>query len=349
MIAAGWAWTRPTEVLRQMVIRRGVISAPHFKSQLENLIIPGALNAMGPLWRPKIEIIDRTLSAEDDADKPTVAPELSTLSFPLHPTNPEQTATLTALLQNRINDLAADSIALAEVENNSTHLALNQSLSRAQRAFTLVSDEQYVETLRGEIERIISLTEAAIRRQNALHESLTKRYASLTDRIALLQGGLDRLLSSMDESASTYPGMSQVVADRVTSMRMELENHIPAERVQLIKNLESSQARVDELEASLKQERLRFNTFETDIADRQANAQMAIEAASAALTKYQAQSAAKLVAQPLTIVEEFDLTEKKSNRLLFSFGVLILGGLSSLLSAYLLEGVRLARMGATQG
>jgi hypothetical protein len=119
--------------------------------------------------------------------------------------------------------------------------------------------------------------------------------------------------------------------------------------VQLIKNLESSQARVDELEASLKQERLRFNTFETDIADRQANAQMAIEAASAALTKYQAQSAAKLVAQPLTIVEEFDLTEKKSNRLLFSFGVLILGGLSSLLSAYLLEGVRLARMGATQG
>ena len=81
----------------------------------------------------------------------------------------------------------------------------------------------------------------------------------------------------MDESASTYPGMSQVVADRVTSMRMELENQIPAERVQLIKNLESSQARVDELEASLKQQRLRSNTFETDIADRQANAQMSIE------------------------------------------------------------------------
>ena len=146
------------EVLRQIVVRRGVISAPHFKSQLENLIIPGALNAMDPLWRPNIEIIDRTLSEEDDADKPTVAPDLSTLSFPLHPTDPEQTATLAALLRNRLNDLSADSIALAEVEHQSTQLALNQSLSRAQRAYTLVSDDQYVNTLRGEIERDISLT-----------------------------------------------------------------------------------------------------------------------------------------------------------------------------------------------
>ena len=347
MIAAGWVWTRPTQVLRQIVIRRGVISASHFKSQLENLIIPGALNAMDPLWRPNIEIIDRTLSEEDDADKPTVAPDLSTLSFPLHPTDPERTATLTALLRNRLNDLSEDSIALAEVDDNSTQLALNQSLSRAQRAFSLVSDDQYVDTLRGEIERDISLTEAAIRRQNALHESLMKRYASLTDRIALLQGALDSLLASMDESASTYPGMSQVVADRVTSMRMELENQIPAERVQLIKNLESSQARVDELEASLKQQRLRSNTFETDIADRQANAQMAIETTTGALAKYAARSKAKLVSQPLSILEEFDLAET-SNRVLITLGVLILGGLASLLSAYVLEAVRLARVGAMQ-
>ncbi len=353
VLAAGWIWTRPPEIMHQMVIRRGIISAGHFRGQLENIIIPGAVSAMDPDWRPLIKIaevgiIDRTLGEGDDPGAPSVASDLSTLSFPAH-SDAQRTAQLADQLRLRIKALAEDSAPLAKVEDESRRLALSQALSRAERAYQVVSDPMYVDAVRGEIDRDIALTEAGIRRQNAVHESLTKRYASLTSRMALLQNASENLLGSMDGSDSTDPGMAQVVADRVTSMRMELEKQIPAERVQLVRSLEEAEARVDQLEASMKQQRLQANTFDSDIAERQANAQMSIESASAALTKYQAQSAAKLVSQPLTIVEEFDLGEEPGNRLLITLGVLILGGLASLLSAYVLEAVRLARVGAMQG
>jgi len=350
VIAAGWVWTRPPQVMHQIVIRRGIIGAAHFRSQLENIIIPGALNAMDPGWRPVIKISSPilVLASGDDTDSSTATVDLSTVSFKARVGSPESTAKLAGLLRQRIEMLALDSSPIANVENDSKQLVLSQAASRAEHAYSIVSNAEYVDAVRGEIDRDIALTEAGIRRQNAIHASLTERYASLSDRMVLLQGLLDNLLLSMDEDPSTYPGMSQVVADRVTSMRMEKENQIPAERVQLVQSIESSQARVDELEASLKQQRLQAATFNSDMAERQANAQIAIESATAALTKYQAQSAAKLVSQPLSIVEEFDLA-KESSRLLKTLVLLLVGGFASLLSAYVLEAIRLARIGVMQG
>ena len=112
----------------------------------------------------------------------------------MHAADPEYTAKLAGLLRNRIEALAADSTPIARVEDEARLLSLSQALGRAVHAYTVVSDKKYVNALRGAIDRDIALTEAGIRRQNAIHVSLTDRYASLTDRMALLQGLLENLL-----------------------------------------------------------------------------------------------------------------------------------------------------------
>ena len=347
VITAGWIWTRPAQTMHQFVIRRGIIGAEHFRSQLESLIIPGALNAMDPDWRPDIEITDRKSAETFTGFGASPEASLSTLSFPIHATDAEVTSKLSSLLRERIETLARDSTPIATVEDQSLRLAFKQAVSRAQHAYEVVSDEGYVDVLRGELDRDIALTTSGIRRQQASLVSLSQRYESLAGRMTLLQGLLENLLNSMDDTTTAYPGMAQVVADRVTSMRMELEIQIPAERVLLLQSIEEAQARMDQLEADLTQQRLQANTFDTDMAEQQTNAQLDIESAVASLTKYQAQSAAKLVAQPLAIVEEFDLVEKR-NPLLVTLATLFIGCLLSLLSAYVLEAIRLARIGALQ-
>jgi hypothetical protein len=59
----------------------------------------------------------------------------------------------------------------------------------------------------------------------------------------------------------------------------------------------------------------------------------------------EARKDARLVHQPTSIIEELTVVRPDDNRSIKTLAILVFGGLCSLLSAYALEALRLARLG----
>ena len=81
------------------------------------------------------------------------------------------------------------------------------------------------------------------------------------------------------------------------------------------------------------------------MATQQAAALDAIAIAQNALDLFEARKSAGLVHQPVSIIDEFEIYQTNETRLPVTLAILVFGALCSLLSAYALEVLRLARLG----
>jgi DNA repair exonuclease SbcCD ATPase subunit len=226
---------------------------------------------------------------------------------------------------------------------------LTRKVTEARDAYSRISEESYIAALRGRIDKEIQLTEASIRRQVALYEFQSQRNATLDEHADRVSSRLDELLATMGTTESTFPGTVQVLVDRITSLRLELEDRIPEERLQIERRINEGMAEQDRLAAILSQQKLEAQNFDADLAARQSVALDAIAAAESALAMLEARKDARLVHQPTSIVEELTVVRPDDNRLIKTLAILVFGGLCSLLSAYALEALRLARLGTLAG
>jgi hypothetical protein len=191
----------------------------------------------------------------------------------------------------------------------------------------------------------MAVTKAAITKEVVLDEQLTSREIFTRQRESDLRGTLDELLASLGTSDAASPGTEQLIADRIASLRLELEQQIPAERFEIQRRLGTCRAEQASLNAKLLQQELESVNFGSDLALRQEKLKASVDAVRSDLSLFDARTGADLIHQPLTILEEFRRIEPHDQHLLMTIAILILGGIASLIAAYILEALRIARLG----
>lgn len=342
IIAGAWYFTKPPKAQYQFIVQVGSYPRAALLEQLEGVIVPQASMNLPDLWRPEVKIGPLTKMSSESAHYPE---HLISVSLLLSSGSAEAQSQFISRIQSAVSQLSAISEKIVASEYQAQLSQLQRALSEATVAHAIISKESYVDALRGLITKEILLTQAGIQRQEAIFLHQTQRDATLDEHAVRLTSNLDGLLATMGETESKFPGAAQILIDRITSLRLELEDRLPNERLQIERRLNECNAEQDRLTAILSQQRLEFNNFDTDLATRQAAALDALAIAQNALDLFEARKSAGLVHQPVSIIDEFEIYQTNETRLLVTLAILVFGALCSLLSAYALEVLRLARLG----
>ena len=345
VLAGGWYFTRPADLRYQLVIRAGSYPRSLLLEQLEGVIVPQAIDGLPDGWKPRIKIGALIASANADPDDLNTAQSLISMAYPISSGSPAAHAMLLDRLHTALDAISTKDTVIVSNQYRAQKSLLNRKVSATSAAYERISEEAYIMALRGLINKDIQLTEAALRRQEAIYQFQSKRSATLDEREVRIASRLDELLSTMGETDSAFPGTVQVLVDRITSLRLELEDRIPDERLQIERRLNESLAEQDRLAAILSQQKLEAHNFDADLAVRQSAALDELADAENSLALLQAQEEAELIHQPTAIIEELTTTQIDENRPLKTLAILVFGGLCSILSAYALEALRLARLG----
>ena len=193
------------------------------------------------------------------------------------------------------------------------------------------------------------MTTASLVQQTELEDQLTARELFIEKRVVTLASTLESLLASLNLTNGSTAGTQQLLADRIATLRLELEHRIPAERLELHGRLAACRAEQANYNAILIQQDLESVNFISDLAVRQEAVRATIDGAKTARDLFNAKMQATLIHQPLTILDEFRRVEPRDQQLLMTFAILILGGIASLIAAYVLEALRIARLGTLAG
>ncbi|MCH2136146.1 MAG: gp58-like family protein [Phycisphaerales bacterium] len=347
--AAGWKVLVPGSLQQQLVIRPGVLTQSYVLAQLEHSIIPIAKASVAP-WRPEIEVEVDDLSLDsEDANAASSLANLRDILVSFRFDHAKAADQLTQAIEEGLAGLKSISEAMSSVKREQVRLRLRDNLRIAQDGLQQVTSPDYVAALRGQSEAAIATSQAAIDREDATLDSLMARRSAIESRAPVLQNLLQELTQSMSPEESSDPAMAQILADRVASLRLELETAIPRERLELIQSQKQAQADKDKWFATLSAQRLKAATFESDLLAQQAEATQAVTAAESALSEYETRIQAQLADSPLTIVGEYQDRGDGLPMIAWAAVLLIAGVICSLCATLGLEALRLARMGVEQG
>ncbi len=339
---AVWNYLNATDSTLVLVVHRGDNDAAMVESQLREVVIPGAVQDLNKDWRPEVLLV------QQDANDPETPPsDLYLLTAKTSSGTSEEHARLREALRERVGVLSKRFAAVTEAKELSDAQQFEQSLVSAKSNLREISAPPYVNALRARLDRDLAYTKASVAKARGLEAAILERESRLSDREETLQSTLSLLLDTINDSNDTA-GLQQVFVDRITSIRLELEQRIPAERIDLRYRLGETRAELLQLAAQQSQQELEAATFDLDLDRRQSEAQTAVHTAEAAKALFQARVTASMVHQPLSIIEEFSEINDRESRLILSVSIAMLSGLTSLAAAYVLEGIRLGRQGVMQ-
>ena len=351
VLVGGWYFTRSPKLMHQFVIESGSYPRSLLLEQIEGVILPRVTSGLPDGWMPVIDV--GALVATDETDEPepddlATAKSLISISIPSTEDNSESQQILLDRLRAEMSLFSKNDAVIVDVAYAGRQAELKRMIAVSRRAYSIITEDSYVTALRGLVKKEMEFTSAAILRQETLFQFQSKRDASLDDHASRVSDRLDELLVIMGETESAFPGAVQVLVDRITSLRLELEERIPAERLQIERRMGECVAEQDRLAAILSQQQLEAQNFDTDLLARQAGAFVAVARAERNLILLEAKKQAGLIFQSAKIIEEIAIARLDDNKHLKTLAILILGGICSILSAYALETVRLARFGALE-
>lgn len=348
VLAAGWYYARTAESTWEIVINPGGNDYAMVISQMEQVVIPGAVQDITNGWKPVVSI-SPTSEAIKLIKKDVVNPELLTIRFSTSHGTDELHTLLADGLRERIQAVSARLALVTSAEQTSAMMSLAQTITSKEAALSLISKPDYVAALRGQLDKSIAMTTAALVQQTELEDQITTRGLFIEERVVTLASTLESLLASLNLTNGSTAGTQQLLADRIATLRLELEHRIPAERLELNGRLAACRAEQATLNAILIQKGLESVNFISDLTVRQEAVQATIDDAKTARDLFNAKMQATLIHQPLTILDEFRRIEPRDQQLLMTFAILILGCIASLVSAYVLEALRIARLGTLAG
>ena len=348
VLMAGWYYIRDADSSWEMIISPGGNDYAMVISQMEQVVIPGAVQDIINGWKPIVNISPTSKSLLPIEDT-NANPELVTISFRTSSGTDELHTALADGLRKRVQAVSTRLALVTSAEQASAMLFLTHTIDRQENALSVITKPDYVAALRGRLEKNISMTKAAITKQTVLDEQLTARELFLETRTITLDSTLDSLLASLNSASNASSGTQQLLADRITTIRLELEHRIPAERLEIQGRLGTCRAEQAALNATLIQQELESVNFIADLTAQQDAVRATIDDARTARDLFDAKMQATLIHQPLSILEEFRRVEPRDQQLLMTIAILILGGIASLISAYVLEALRIARLGTLAG
>jgi len=410
VLLAGWYYTRSGgETRYEIVVDRGNYGYEEVKDHLNRVLLPAASATTPETWIPDLTLTDRraerlaeisTLSVEEEQQL-TLQPELLTISFATTRGDAADHADLAADLTSRLEAYAGRMKAVVATNKTSEAQTLSQGLAAKKRglankeralataklklegakraladketAYRIISEPSYVAALKGAVDSELARTRSSINKQELLLSSLADQTTRLTTRDENLQQTLGDLITSLDAADASTSGTAQLLADRIATLRVELEQRIPRERIDIDRRALEAEATIERLQIQLTQQELTAINFESDLAIRQENAQDAITVATEridavqrsidaatqaldvarediadaelAITLFDQKAEADVIHQPLTIVGAFERSVPNERRAMMTLAILVLGGMCSVGSAYGLEALRLARLG----
>ena len=348
VLVGGWYFTRSPKLMHRFVIESGSYPRSLLLEQIEGVILPRVTSGLPDGWMPVIDVGALVATDEPEPDDLATAKSLISISIPSAEDNSESQQILLDRLRAEMSLFSKNDAVIVDVAYAGKQAELKRMIAVSQRAYSIITEDSYVTALRGLVKKEMEFTSAAILRQETLFQFQSKRDASLDDHASRVSDRLDELLVTMGETGSSFPGAVQVLVDRITSLRLELEERIPAERLQIERRLGECAAEQDRLTAILSQQQLEAQNFDTDLLARQAGAFVAVARAERNLILLEAKKQAGLIFQSAKIIEEIAIARLDDNKHLKTLAILILGGICSILSAYALETVRLARFGALE-
>ena len=348
VLVGGWYFTRSPKLMHRFVIESGSYPRSLLLEQIEGVILPRVTSELPGGWMPVIDVGALVATDEPEPDDLATAKSLISISIPSAEDNSESQQILLDRLRAEMSLFSKNDAVIADVGYAAEQAALMRVIAVSQRKYSMITEDSYVTALRGVVEKKIEFTKVAILRQETLFQFLSKRDASLDDHASRVSDRLDELLATMGGTGSAFSGAVQVLVGRITSLRLELEERIPAERLQIERRLGECAAEQDRLTAILSQQQLEAQNFDTDLLARQAGAFVAVARAERNLILLEAKKQAGLIFQSTKIIEEITIARLDDNKRLKTLAILILGGICSILSAYALETVRLARFGALE-
>ena len=348
VLVGGWYFTRSPKLMHRFVIESGSYPRSLLLEQIEGVILPRVTSELSDGWMPVINVGALVATDEPEPDDLATAKSLISISIPSAEDNSESQQILLDRLRAEMSLFSKNDAVIVDVAYAGRQAELKQAIAVNQRAYSIITEDSYVTALRGLVKKEMEFTSAAILRQETLFQFQSKRDASLDDHASRVSDRLDELLATMGETESSFPGAVQVLVDRITSLRLELEERIPAERLQIERRLGECAAEQDRLTAILSQQQLEAQNFDTDLLARQAGALEAVAHAERDLILLEAKKQAGLIFQSTKIIEEITIARLDDNKRLKTLAILILGGMCSFLAAYALETVRLARLGTLE-
>ncbi len=348
VLVGGWYFTRSPKLMHRFVIESGSYPRSLLLEQIEGVILPRVTSELPGGWMPVIDVGALVATDEPEPDDLATAKSLISISIPSAEDNSESQQILLDRLRAELSLFSKNDAVVADVGYAAEQAELMRVIAVSQRSYSIITEDSYVTALRGVVKKKIEFTKAAILRQETLFQFQSKRDASLDDHASRVSDRLDELLATMGGTGSAFSGAVQVLVGRITSLRLELEERIPAERLQIERRLGECAAEQDRLTAILSQQQLEAQNFDTDLLARQAGAFVAVARAERNLILLEAKKQAGLIFQSTKIIEEITIARLDDNKRLKTLAILILGGICSILSAYALETVRLARFGALE-
>ena len=348
VLVGGWYFTRSPKLMHRFVIESGSYPRSLLLEQIEGVILPRVTSELPGGWMPVIDVGALVATDEPEPDDLATAKSLISISIPSAEDNSESQQILLDRLRAEMSLFSKNDAVIVDVGYAAEQAELMRVIAVSQRSYSIITEDSYVTALRGVVKKKIEFTKAAILRQETLFQFQSKRDASLDDRASRVSDRLDELLATMGGTGSAFSGAVQVLVDRITSLRLELEERIPAERLQIERRMGECAAEQDRLAAILSQQQLEAQNFDTDLLARQAGAFVAVARAERNLILLEAKKQAGLIFQSTKIIEEITIARLDDNKHLKTLAILILGGICSILSAYALETVRLARFGALE-
>ena len=348
VLVGGWYFTRSPKLMHRFVIESGSYPRSLLLEQIEGVILPRVTSELPGGWMPVIDVGALVATDEPEPDDLATAKSLISISIPSAEDNSESQQILLDRLRAEMSLFSKNDAVIVDVGYAAEQAELMRAIAVSQRSYSIITEDSYVTALRGVVEKKIEFTKAAILRQETLFQFQSKRNASLDDHASRVSDRLDELLVTMGETGSSFPGAVQVLVDRITSLRLELEERIPAERLQIERRMGECVAEQDRLAAILSQQQLEAQNFDTDLLARQMGALEAVARAERALILLEAKKQAGLIFQSTKIIEEITIARLDDNKRLKTLAILILGGMCSFLAAYALETVRLARLGTLE-
>ncbi len=348
VLVGGWYFTRSPKLMHRFVIESGSYPRSLLLEQIEGVILPRVTSELPGGWMPVIDVGALVATDEPEPDDLATAKSLISISIPSAEDNSESQQILLDRLRAEMSLFSKNDAVIADVGYAAEQAELMRVIAVSQRKYSMITEDSYVTALRGVVKKKIEFTKAAILRQETLFQFLSKRDASLDDRASRVSDRLDELLATMGGTGSAFSGAVQVLVGRITSLRLELEERIPAERLQIERRMGECVAEQDRLAAILSQQQLEAQNFDTDLLARQMEALEAVARAERALILLEAKKQAGLIFQSTKIIEEITIARLDDNKRLKTLAILILGGMCSFLAAYAVETVRLARLGALE-
>ncbi len=348
VLVGGWYFTRSPKLMHRFVIESGSYPRSLLLEQIEGVILPRVTSELPGGWMPVIDVGALVATDEPEPDDLATAKSLISISIPSAEDNSESQQILLDRLRAEMSLFSKNDAVIVDVAYAGKQAELKRMIAVSQRAYSIITEDSYVTALRGLVKKEMEFTNAAILRQETLFQFQSKRDASLDDHASRVSDRLDELLATMGETESSFPGAVQVLVDRITSLRLELEERIPAERLQIERRMGECVAEQDRLAAILSQQQLEAQNFDTDLLARQAGALEAVAHAERDLILLEAKKQAGLIFQSTKIIEEITIARLDDNKRLKTLAILILGGMCSFLAAYALETVRLARLGTLE-